>query len=76
MKKQAVVKVRLSDEMLRKLLFLSEKEGRSINNQFLFLLRNSFDYFEKAKGRFDTKKMAAYDLSPYYEEDGQAENEG
>ena len=41
MKNQYTVKVNLSEEMLRKLLYVSEKEKRTPNNQFLFMLRNN-----------------------------------
>ena len=65
MKNQYEIKVRLSEELMRKLIYVSEAEGRTPNNQFVFMLRNNIQYFERAKGKFDNKKLSAIDLSEY-----------
>ncbi len=65
MKNQYEIKVRLSDELMRKLIYVSEAEGRTPNNQFVFMLRNNIQYFERAKGKFDNSKLAAIDISEY-----------
>ncbi len=69
MKKQPEITVRLSEDLLRKLLYVSEAEGRTPNNQFLFMLRNNIQYFEKTKGKFDTQKLAQIDVSAYVSDD-------
>lgn len=56
MKNQKTVTVRISEELLGKLAYVSEKEGRSLNNQFLLLARNSVAYFEKNHGKIDAAK--------------------
>lgn len=68
-KKQYVVKLRLSDDLLRRLLLVSEVEGRTLNNQLTLLARNAVAYHERAKGRLDPKALAAVDLSEYEQED-------
>ncbi len=50
---------------MRKLIYVSEAEGRTPNNQFVFMLRNNIQYFERAKGKFDTKKLAEIELGEY-----------
>lgn len=65
MKNQYEIKVKLSDELMRKLIYVSEAEGRTPNNQFVFMLRNNIQYFERAKGKFDSKKLAAIDISEF-----------
>ena len=69
MKNQYEIKVKLSEELMRKLLYVSEAEGRTPNNQFVFMLRNNIQYFERAKGKIDTKKLAALDLSEFEQKD-------
>ena len=69
MKNQYEIKVKLSEELMRKLLYVSEAEGRTPNNQFVFMLRNNIQYFERAKGKIDTKKLASLDLSEYEQKD-------
>ncbi len=68
MKNQAEITVKLSEDLLRKLIYISEAEGRTPNNQFLFMLRNNIQYFERTKGKFDQAKLNAIDLSPYTQE--------
>ena len=53
----------MSEDMLRKFIFISEKEGRTPNNQFLFMLRNSVAYYEKTKGRISQADLAKIDLN-------------
>ena len=65
MKNQHEITVRLSEDLLRKLIYVSEAEGRTPNNQFIFMLRNNIQYFERAKGKFDQKKLSEIDISQY-----------
>ena len=70
-KRQPVVKVRLQEDLLRRLIVMSEIEGRSINNQITMLVRNAVAYHERAKGKLDTKAIAAVDLSEFLEEESE-----
>ena len=65
MKKECKVEIRLSEDLMRKLALISKKEGRSINNQFLYLLRNNIQYFERTHGRLNNAELAAEDISEY-----------
>ena len=65
MKNQTELTVRLPEDVLRKLIYISEAEGRTPNNQFIFMLRNNIQYFERTKGRIDQSKLNAIDLSEY-----------
>ena len=65
MKNQYEVKVKLSEDLMRKLIYVSEAEGRTPNNQFIFMLRNNIQYFERTKGRLDSAKLSKIDLSEY-----------
>ena len=57
MKNQKTVTVRIADDLLEKLYYVAESEGRSLNNQFLLLARNSVAYFEKTKGKITPDKI-------------------
>ena len=71
MKNQAEINVRLSEDLLRKLIYISEAEGRTPNNQFIFMLRNNIQYFERTKGRIDPSKLSAIDISEYVEKESE-----
>lgn len=65
MKQTYTVPVRLSEDLLRKLIYLSEAEGRTPNNQFVLMLRNSIQYFERAKSKIPAAELAKIDITPY-----------
>ena len=65
MKQTYTMPLRLSDDLIRKLLYISEAEGRTPNNQFTFMLRNNIQYFEKVKGKIPPAALAKYDLTSY-----------
>ena len=65
MKNQPELTLRIPEDLLRKLLYVSEAEGRSPNNHILMLLRNNVQYIERAKGRIDQNKLRTIDLSEY-----------
>jgi hypothetical protein len=65
MKKECKIEIRMSEDLMRKLAVISKKEGRSINNQFLFLLRNNIQYFERTHGRLTSAELAEEDITEY-----------
>ena len=65
MKNSYSVNIKLSEDMLRKLLYISEAEKRSPSNQFNFMLRNNIAYFERTKGRIPAAELAKLDVSEY-----------
>ncbi|MCI9353715.1 MAG: Arc family DNA-binding protein [Firmicutes bacterium] len=44
------VSIRIEEEMLKKLNFVADYEGRSINSHILFLVRQSIKNFELTNG--------------------------
>ena len=65
MKQTYTVPVRLSEDLLRKLIYISEAEGRTPNNQFTLMLRNTIQYFERAKSKIPASELAKIDISAY-----------
>lgn len=56
MKNQTEFTVRLPQDLLDKLEFIAEAEGRTPNNHIILLLQNNIKYFEKTKGKIIVKK--------------------
>ena len=65
MKQTYTIPVRLSEDLLRKLIYISEAEGRTPNNQFTLMLRNNIQYFERAKSKIPASELAKIDITPY-----------
>ena len=57
MKNQKNVTLRIGDDLLEKLYYVAKSEGRSLNNQFLLMARNSVADFEKTKGKIASAKL-------------------
>jgi ATP-dependent Lon protease len=65
MKQSPEITVKMSEDVLRKLIYVSEAEVRTLNNQILLMSRNTVAYFERAKGRIPQSELAKIDLTPY-----------
>ena len=62
------VNIKLSEDLLRKLIYISEAEGRNPTSQFTFMLRNNISYFERTKGRIPADALKKIDISEYCED--------
>ena len=67
MKNSYNVTVKLSEDLLRKLILVSEAEGRTPSAQFTFMLRNNISYFERTKGRISPAALKDIDISEFEE---------
>lgn len=47
------VSIRIEEEMLRKIGYVADYEGRSVNSHILVLIRESIKKFEEANGSID-----------------------
>lgn len=47
------VSIRIEDEMLEKLGYVADYEGRSVNSQILVLIRESIKKFEDTNGKIE-----------------------
>ncbi len=65
MKKQPEITLHMQEELLKKFLYISEAEGRSPNNQFIFMLKNNIQYFERTKGKISPAALAKIDIGEY-----------
>lgn len=68
MKNQPEMTLRIPEDLLRKLLYVSNAEGRTPNNHIIMLLRNNVQYFERAKGRIDQNALRQIDISEFEKE--------
>lgn len=51
------VSIRIEEEMLRKIAYVADYEGRSINSHILVLVRNSIKEFEDKNDKIPIGKM-------------------
>lgn len=65
MKTQPEISFYMSDDLLKKFLYIAQSEGRTPNNQFQFMLRNNIQYFERTKGKIQKSELDKIDISSY-----------
>lgn len=58
------VSIRIEEAMLKKLSFVADYEGRSINSHVLVLIRESISAFEREHGEIDGDVDAAENVKP------------
>ena len=65
MKNNIKLELNVSEELLRKFLFVCEKENRSPSAQFAFMVRNNVAYYKKTKGRIPQSDLSKIDISNF-----------
>ncbi|MBO7311174.1 MAG: hypothetical protein J6U86_07275 [Clostridia bacterium] len=68
MKQNYNVELKISEELLRKFLFVSSAENRTPAAQFAFMVRNNVAYYEKTKGKISDAELKKIDISEYASE--------
>ena len=63
MKKNKIIKIKLNEELSKKLLYVCEKEGLSLQNQLSAMIRQKIAYFERVKGNIPKDALAKTDIS-------------
>ena len=58
------VSIRFEEEMLEKISFIAEYEGRSTNSQILVLVRDCITEFEKEHGKIEGKVKPHENVKP------------
>lgn len=58
------VSIRIEEEMLNKIAYIADYEGRSINSQVLILIRENINAFEEANGEIDGSIAPASNVKP------------
>lgn len=65
MKKNLIFKLRLNEEMAKKLEFVSKSEGLSIQNMLTQLVRQKVQYFERVKGNIGKDKLCNMEMNDF-----------
>ncbi len=55
MKNETEITLRIGADLLAKLEYVAEKEGRSLNNHFILLARNNVAYYERTHEKIPAK---------------------
>ena len=58
------VSIRIEEEMLNKISYIADYEGRSVNSQVLVLIRNNIKAFEEENGTIEKDISPTVNVKP------------
>lgn len=58
MKNKVTFDVKLDEDMYRKLAYVANAEGMTLNNYILHLARTNISYFERVKGKIKPQELS------------------
>ncbi|MBQ7907006.1 MAG: hypothetical protein IJ309_03425 [Clostridia bacterium] len=65
MKKNNVFKLRLSEDIAKKLAYVSMAEGMSIQNELSAMIRQKIAYFERVKGNIPKGQLNNVEMNEF-----------
>lgn len=69
MKKNMILKLRISEDVAKKLAVVSKNEKMTIQNELISMIRQKISYYERVKGNIKKDEAEAVDLSEYESEE-------
>ena len=69
MKKGKAITIKLSEDTAKKLAYVCDKEGISIQNQLNSMIRQKIAYFERVKGNIPKNALDEISLDEFLPED-------
>ena len=69
MKQSCNVNLKISEELLRKFIYVSSAEHRTPAAQFAFMVRNNVAYYEKTKGKISDAELKSIDILEFVTEE-------
>lgn len=68
MKKNNILRIKLNDEMAKKLAYVCQKEGLTLQNQMVAMIRQKISYFERVKGNIPKSALDSIGMEQFEEE--------
>lgn len=69
MKKNKILKVRLSEDVAKKLAVVSKNEKMSAQNEITAMIRQKISYYERVKGNIKGEELQGISLDEFLDEE-------
>ena len=69
MKKNLVLKIRLNEDVAKKISVVSKNEKMTIQNEIIAMLRQKISYYERVKGNIKKDELDTADMSEFEAEE-------
>lgn len=69
MKKNKILKIKLNEDIAKKLAVVSKNEKMTIQNELVAMIRQKIAYYERVKGNIKRDEIDTADLSDFTDEE-------
>lgn len=69
MKKNKILKIRLSEDVAKKLAAISKNEKMSVQNEITAMIRQKISYYERVKGNIKSEELQGISLDEFSDEE-------
>ncbi len=69
MKKNKILKIKLNEDIAKKLSVVSKNEKMTIQNEIIAMIRQKISYYERVKGNIKRDEIEGADLSEFETEE-------
>ena len=69
MKKNKILKIRLSEDVAKKLAVVSKNEKMSVQNEITAMIRQKISYYERVKSNIKSEELQGISLDEFSDEE-------
>ena len=69
MKKNKILKIKISEDVAKKLAVVAKNEKMSLQNEMLSMIRQKISYHERVKGNIKKDELDSVDMSEFTDEE-------
>ena len=69
MKKNKILKIKLSEDVAKKFAVVSENEKMTLQNEVIQMIRQKISYYERVKGNIKKEQLDSVNMSEYFDEE-------
>ena len=69
MKKNKILKIKISEDVARKLAVVGKNEKMTLQNEIVAMIRQKISYYERVKGNIKKDEIDTADMSEFFDEE-------
>ena len=69
MKKNKILKIKLSEDVAKKFAIVAENEKMTLQNEILQMIRQKISYYERVKGNIKREALDSANMTEYTDEE-------
>lgn len=69
MKKNKILKIKISEDVAKKLAVVARNEKMSLQNEVVAMIRQKISYYERVKGNIKKDEIDSADMTEYTDEE-------